>query len=126
VWSLFYAYHGFYSLRLTKAALLVVGGKSLARGMWEDNGERKIVAETAPDHLPAFDLNPALGGIAFLEHVEKLLLTELRLVLAGDHSAPKAQEQAARLIATVNTVIASANIQLAKMPTAPINLRVSG
>jgi hypothetical protein len=107
-WSLFAAYHGFYSARVAKASILAIGNREIVERLWQVNSELDIVRAAAPAEIVrAYEAQPLKVSAEFLAYLEVELLDELRRSLAGEHSGPEASRQAAKIVATVDKVLAT-------------------
>lgn len=105
-WALFAAYQGFYSARVTKAAVLMIGHRETVARLWQVDGERDVVRAAAPiDMTVRYEANPIAEGPKFLAYLEAELLAELQRTLAGEHSGPEASKHAAKIVAAVENLM---------------------
>jgi hypothetical protein len=108
-WALFAAYHGFYAARVTKAAMLMIGGANVARRLWQVDYERDLVrASATPEIVAAYEADIVAGSTRFLEYVERELLAELQRSLRGEYSGPDASRRASKIIAIADKLMQEA------------------
>lgn len=110
-WALFAAYNGFFASGLLRGVALMFGEKKLALNLIDHKAELSIVrAVASADMAESFAGNPIKFVMPFIEFLEREILTELQKSLAGEQSGPEASRQAAKIVATVESVMAEARM----------------
>jgi hypothetical protein len=107
-WAMFFAYHTFHVVRVTRATALMLRQHEMAIRLWEVNSELSVVRASAPHLAVQYEAEPIGTTSTFLAYVEAELLAELQKSLAGEHSGAEAARQAAAIVATATTAVGAA------------------